>query len=40
MSDLSECEPIGEYVSARLRECVAITGVIRVMPVPDNHSEP
>ena len=37
---MSGCEPTGEYVSARLRECAAITDVIRVKSVPSRHYEP
>ena len=33
MSDLSRCEPTGECVSARLRECEVTTDVIRVISV-------
>ena len=33
-------EPIGEYVSARLREFAATTDVIRAMSASGCHSEP
>ena len=40
LSELSKYGPIGEYVSARLRECAAITGVIRVMSVISRRLKP
>ena len=37
---MSEYEPTGEYVSARLRECEATTDVFRVISVVIRDSEP